>query len=89
VAPTRQEVFRKILRAKPKPLVPPSGELPPVLTQLVLSMMAKKPSDRPASAAAVSRVLVDAGAVQMAVYVPDGDLPSDLPGEGVSEKVGE
>jgi serine/threonine-protein kinase len=88
VAPTRQEVFRKILRAKPKPLVPPSGELPPVLTQLVLSMMAKKPSDRPASAAAVSRVLVDTGAVQMAVYVPEGDLPSDLPGDGVSEKDG-
>jgi serine/threonine-protein kinase len=70
------------------PLVPPSGELPPVLTQLVLSMMAKKPSDRPASAAAVSRVLVDTGAVQMAVYVPEGDLPSDLPGDGVSEKDG-
>lgn len=72
-AGSRRDVFKRILRSQPAPLVPPGGELPSVLTDLVMSMLAKKPEDRPSSAAAVSRVLVDSGAVHVRVHVPESD----------------
>ncbi|MFW5739081.1 MAG: serine/threonine-protein kinase [Myxococcota bacterium] len=75
-APTRREVFKKILRSKPDPLHPPRGDLPTFLSDLVLRMLAKDPNDRPTCAAEVNQALVDCGAVHLRVYTNE-DVTSD------------
>ncbi len=76
MAATRREVFKKILRDRPEALHPRQGDLPPVLSDLVMQMLAKRPTDRPPSAAAINEALVDAGAVHLKVYTNE-DLTTD------------
>lgn len=60
---TREKVFRNVLQGKPKTLIPPTGRLAPALQQLVSSMMAKNPANRPSSAKEVSRFILAQGVI--------------------------
>lgn len=78
---SRSDVFKQILRSRPDRLAPPRGALPPELTDLVMRMLAKRPEDRPPTAAHVIDQLVDLGAVHVRVYVPDDDTLGDFSDE--------